>query len=291
MGTAFMSKGKGKNRTVFPIINRKGTSKNKFNNKINVHHKNDNSRFKVPTLPNDPPKADLDTVPKRESLADFRISRENFTVDFDDREDIQDVGVSSDFFSWSAGKEEVGTFLGRIKKSQITDQFIEDTKENPKIFEKFKKQWIENLGTGKIEVDKNDDGIYALSGDNNEWEHGGNEVESEEQFDDVFDNDEMDLTEEEKDKVKDKTFFTLSEYSYGDYLEEHGESDRRDILEVLKSSDDFSDLFDGLGTEEFEIQRLENVIFGKESAFRITIHEAIASLRKEGEISQKEDDN
>ncbi len=275
---AFISKGKGKNRKVFPITKPKGTSKNRFNKNSSTAK----SRFKVPTLPNDPPKADL---------TDLTISRKNFNVDFDDNEEIQEVGVSDDFFNWSAGKEEVGTFLGRIKKSQVTEQFLEDTKENPKIFEKFKKQWMENLGTGKIEVDKNDDGIYALSGDNNEWQHGGVEVESEEQFNDVFDNDEPDLTEKEQDKVRDKTFFTLMEYSYGDYLEEHGESDRQDILEVLKSSDDFSDLFDGLSTEEFEIQRLENVIFGKESAFRITIHEAIASLRKSGEISQMEDDN
>jgi len=119
-----MSKGKGKNRTVFPISKPKGTSRKRFNNKSTKQK----SRFKVPTLPNDPPrdptvdeltpseqkktleilnlldksgsgldkqgkelkkelerkrkistlpndppKSDLDTVPKRESLADFRL--------------------------------------------------------------------------------------------------------------------------------------------------------------------------------------------------------------------------
>ncbi len=225
---------------------------------------------------------------RTEPLANFIISKTNWNIGFDSNGNIEDVGVSSDFFGWNAGKEEVGTFLGRIKKSKITEQFVTETEDKPIIFTKFKEQWKKNLGTGKVEVDKNDDGIFALSGDNNEWDQGGNEVESNEQFDDIFDNEELDLTEEEQDKVKDKTFFTLTEYSYGDYLEEHGEEDRKDILEVLKSSDDFSELFDGLGTEEFEIQRLENVLLGKESAFRVTIREAIASLRKEGEISESE---
>jgi hypothetical protein len=227
-------------------------------------------------------------IPKTDSLEDFSISKTNWNIGFDSDGNIDDVGVHDNMagFIWNSGKEDVGTFLGRIKKSKVTEQFVTETEDNPKIFDEFKKQWKENLGTGKIEVDKHDDGIYALSGDNGEWEQGGNEVEVTEAFNDVFENDVTDLTDEEKDKVNDKTFQTDLGYSYGDYLEEHGEGDRQEILEVLNSSDSFDELFDGLGTEAFEIQRLENVLLGKEGAFRITILEAIASLRKEGKIRE-----
>jgi len=53
MGTRFMSVGKGKDRKSFPIkASSHKISKNKFNNKSTKPK----SRFKVPTLPNDPPR-------------------------------------------------------------------------------------------------------------------------------------------------------------------------------------------------------------------------------------------
>ncbi len=67
MGTRFMSKGKGKNRTVFPIRGSKNkVSKNKFSTKP----ARTKSTFKVPTLPNDPPKFndDEDTLFELDNL-------------------------------------------------------------------------------------------------------------------------------------------------------------------------------------------------------------------------------
>ena len=52
MGARFMSVGKGKDRKSFPITKPKGTSKTRFNKKST----GTKSRFKFPTLPNDPPR-------------------------------------------------------------------------------------------------------------------------------------------------------------------------------------------------------------------------------------------
>jgi len=53
MATRFMSKGKGKNRTVFPL---KGSGHKVSKNKFNSKPAKMKSTFKVPTLPNDPPR-------------------------------------------------------------------------------------------------------------------------------------------------------------------------------------------------------------------------------------------
>ncbi len=62
MGTRFMSVGKGKDRKAFPLKGSKNkVSKQKFNSKSTTTK----SRFKVPTLPNDPPKAFLNEKSNR----------------------------------------------------------------------------------------------------------------------------------------------------------------------------------------------------------------------------------
>jgi len=80
MGVSFISKGKGKNRKVIPISNTK-TSKSKFSSKP----ARQKSRFRVPTLPNDPPRA------KTESLSSD--IQDLYEVEWQDERDLSNIFV------------------------------------------------------------------------------------------------------------------------------------------------------------------------------------------------------
>ena len=111
MGTRFMSVGKGKDRKSFPITKPKGTSKTRFNKKPSTTK----SRFKVPTLPNDPPKFDTKEIKvwkyenaseelqekiiekERQSISEsqenFFAEDEGILFDNDEKKDAQDIGL------------------------------------------------------------------------------------------------------------------------------------------------------------------------------------------------------
>ena len=87
-----MSKGKGKDRTVFPLSTHKGTSKTRFNKKSTMTK----SRFKVPTLPNDPtrphPIGNLSSFQRQ--LAEEEVGST-----------IKNKGFDDNFFEFENGQE------------------------------------------------------------------------------------------------------------------------------------------------------------------------------------------
>jgi len=229
---------------------------------------------------------------KQGDLSDQLVSRKNFSLEFDTIGNIESVSIDDDTagFRWSGNEDDIGEFLSRIANSIVSGQFIDALDEmeiNELAFEKLKDQWKQNLA-GELEVDENDDGLYSLSGDNAQWKFGGDsEIEVEEIFREFFEFDEADLTEQEQDLVKEEAFNQDRGFSYGDFLEESGESLRKEVLKVIDDSDSFQELFDRLNDESFEQGILEDVFTGRDGSFRSGIHEATNLLRKEGKIKEK----
>ena len=229
MGTRFMSVGKGKDRKAFPITKPKGTSKTRFNKKPSTTK----SRFKVPTLPNDPPRTKLNS-----ELPDFSINRNNWKLEFEDDE----ISFSLDDFgwSWSGEGDQFNTFLARMAGSSVWNDLASDLEEEKITVDMIKPHLLKNL-EGKLTGD-NDDGLYSISGDNTRWKFHQDDDLIDVSGETDFALSDLGLKEDEKAEFVKEFWNHIKSENYDQFLEDRGNFIRDKLKKDIQNAKDYDDL-------------------------------------------------
>lgn len=262
-----------------------------------VSHYKDKARKKIeehsqePTEEPDGTKRDLEFREAREGrhnnngYNDFSIHKNYYDIDYDASNGSMKLSLGNmtdTGWYWNGEEEDINGFLIRLNKSQADSEFLIDISDIP--FSIFKNQIKKNLA-GKLE--NNDDGLYAISGDNTAWHFGEGEpdVSAREQF---FDDGRF--SDEDEGKIMDEAYMNPStDYSYGDFIAEHGEELRKNLLEILERSNTMDEYFDELNDERFTYPILEDRVMGAEGVWYNAIAESAIKLEKSGEIKKQSD--
>ena len=181
-------------------------------------------------------------------------------------------------------RESANTYLIRLSNSGVRNDFLKKAEEENIDFNIFKKQIKENLSKPLADDEVSDDGLYVLSGDNGNWKFGhdddGNHTSASEGFFQDISND------EDREKIEDESWNHFVGSNYADWLEEYGSKVRKELIEMLDSSNTFEDYFNKLNDESFTYGILEDRVMFAEQNYWDAFREASEALNKKGELSK-----
>ena len=193
-----------------------------------------------------------------------------------------DAGWNWDL-SGKDANEALNTYLVRMSTSGVKDEFLEMMNKENVDFDIFRKQILENYSKPLADDEVSDDGLYSLSGDSANWKFGSDdtaESASEGFFQDMDD-------EEDQNKIEEESWRHHIPLGYQDWLEEHGESVRKEVTGFLKTSNSFEEYFNKLTDERFTYPILEDRITFAERADWDALSKASEILAKKGELKKE----
>ena len=204
-------------------------------------------------------------VPKDEGKEkkDFYLSSSFFSLGISDGK-VDKVSLDDFGWRWSGDEKDLNTFMVRMALSE--DPFVElekQSKEQGLEFDLLKKQMLENL-KGEL-TSENDDGLYALTGDNGRWKFSTDDesIDTGAEFDYEFE--EGRLRENEKEKFEDLFWNNYESVDYDEFLERSGKHWRTRMKEEIEESKTFDDYGAGIEgiregiNDDFEEQKFEKM--------------------------------
>ena len=193
-----------------------------------------------------------------------------------------DAGWNWDL-SGKDANEALNTYLVRMSTSGVKDEFLEMMNKENVDFDIFRKQILENYSKPLADDEVSDDGLYSLTGDASNWKFGQDDTGDavgDSYFDEVID-------EEDREKISEESWRHHIPVGYQDWLKEHGESVRKEVIGFLKTSNSFEEYFDMLTDERFTYSILEDRITFAEQAQWESLSVASEILAKKGELKKE----
>jgi uncharacterized coiled-coil DUF342 family protein len=127
--------------------------------------------------------------------------------------------------------------------------------------------------------------LYEITGDNNRWHFHGDIDEGamvNEEFD--YYKEESIYSDEELEKISDEMWNQSYTYDFEDFKEDHGDKIKKEMREMIKTSDSYKTFFDKMNDETFTYQMTEDYVEGAQEKVRKAILDAIKKLKESGEI-------
>ena len=138
---------------------------------------------------------------------------------------------------WNGDESSLLGFMVRMAGSDEFNDFKKKAEENGLTFNDLKKKLLENTN--------DPDFMYEITGDNNEWKFGGDEVDTSSELD--YFEEHYNLTDEQIDKIS-NNLWTHYTSNYDDFINNGNssniKSEFKDKLKNANSFDDFEDIFD-----------------------------------------------
>lgn len=151
---------------------------------------------------------------------------------------------------WDGKTADALGFLIRIANSKIDEDFIKDAEESKLTLKEMKPVLKKALSKY--------DGLYELSGDNNVWHFGNSFDEIIYEPDEVKAYVEAGYSEETAKEIVEEKLSNV-DIDYDKFKKQYKEVYKKEMDEILKSSNSFKDLFAKLNEERFEVSWIENV--------------------------------
>jgi len=214
---------------------------------------------------------------RQKKLPSVSISEENWQLDIEE-DGTMELGLgnwSNAGWRWTGDSTEMAGYLIRLASASISD--VEGTMLKHGIsFNDLKAIAIKNLN------EDSDDGLYSLTGDNGRWHFGEGEVDSSYLFDDYLEGGGTDniYSEEEHEKIYEKTWELYNTPSFEDFIEEHDY--KQELIDALTESNTL-DEFD-VKTKEIKEDADGDYYSDLNANFTNAIKDAEKQLLKEKEI-------
>ena len=178
---------------------------------------------------------------------------------------------------WDGDEDDILGYLIRINHSKVRDEFIESMEEAGADYMKLKPLLIKKVEDGSW--------LYEMTGDNNRWHFHGDIDEGamvNEEFD--YFKEESIYSDEELEKISDEMWNQSYTYEFEDFQEDYGDEIKKEMKEMIKTSDSYKEFFEKMNDENFQYNITENYVQGAQDKVRTAIHEAVEKLKKSGEI-------
>lgn len=174
-------------------------------------------------------------------LPDFHISRHTWGLEFANGkvESVRLGNMVDTGWYWAGQGDQFNTFMARMSDSDVWNELVSDFKEEEITVDIIKSALLKNL-SGKLTGD-NDDGLYALSGDNSRWKFGEDDESAIYGEFDHFKY-EGELKDNEEEEFEKEFWNHYKNPTYERWLEVKGNGFREELKDGIKNATDFDEL-------------------------------------------------
>jgi hypothetical protein len=162
---------------------------------------------------------------------DYHINRHNWGFSREGKIVRVSLGNMSDAgWFWDGHAEDFNGFLVRLSDSKFRDEFLKD----------MPLPWNEAKALAIASAEKGD-GLYEVSGDNNRWHFGNDEVDSEEVKETLQ---EYGLDVEQAQRAVDTEFWNYYSEDFDQFEKLYGKNIKADFVKGIKESNSYTEYFD-----------------------------------------------
>jgi hypothetical protein len=212
---------------------------------------------------------------KPKVVKEASFDKKYWSMDMHDGKYSLSLGNMSDAgWFWDGDEKSITGFMMRIGKSKVNDEFVSEMKKNHIPFSQHKKAMIQA-------VEKDNDGLYELSGDNARW-HFGDELDYDEGIEQDLKDDDL-YSEEDKSKIIRN--FSPERVTYEEFEKEYGSVYKKKMKEIISSSESYEEFFKKTADEDMTYDIEEKIMEMNSNTQTEQFYELIKQMEKDGEIT------
>jgi len=143
---------------------------------------------------------------------------------------------------WTGDESSMLSFLARLDKSAVRDEFLRDMKGAGLSWNDIKSILLKN-------VTRTEDGLYPLSGDNRTWEFGDLDDLFSEDVRNFLDERTFDIEEGRRVEIENDAY-DYADLSYDNFARKYGDDYRKLMRGIVNNAKSFDDFFNKISSED-----------------------------------------
>jgi hypothetical protein len=173
---------------------------------------------------------------------------------------------------WTGDESSMLSFLARLDKSTVRDEFLRDMKGAGL-------SWNDIKSILQRNMIRTEDGLYSLSGDNSAWEFGNLDDPFSEDVRNFLDDGSFDIEEGKRDEIENAAY-DYEDLSYDSFVNKYGDDYRKLMRGIINNAKSLDDFLNKISSEDVVLDIHEMVFNFLDEQASSAIGQAIENIKK-----------